>query len=248
MVGMEKTSLIKLAGIGPICVMAALLVGCAPQTVISSKHQVMVEASTHEEAIDIATKACADYDREILLSAQYRGGYWFKCLESEAERKVRLAPVRVRIIKQPTQLKQLKKDNAPKAEAKPLPKPLPPEKIEQKAAKPAPVKAPPTTVAKAVAKPDPVVARTSTASNSGSWVTFGSFRTEIRAENFVRAFNNNHPKLAREHSVMVNEIKLGPRGIFYRSQLGPFVDDSTAKSLCVDLKNKGSKCFVVSRR
>ncbi|MBT3791841.1 MAG: hypothetical protein HN658_06460 [Rhodospirillales bacterium] len=248
MVGIEKTSLLKLAGIGPVCVMAALLVGCAPQTVISNKHQVVVEANTHEEAINIATKACAGYDREILLSAQQRGGYWFKCLESKEDQQARKAAAQAKALKRSALLKQLMKKNPPKAEAKPLPKPLPTEKFEQKAAKPAPVKAPPITVAKAVAKPDPVVARTSTATNSGSWVTFGSFRTEIRAENFVRQFNSNHPKLAREHSVMVNEIKLGPRGIFYRSQLGPFVDDSKAKSLCVDLKNNGSKCFVVSRR
>lgn len=54
-----------------------------------------------------------------------------------------------------------------------------------------------------------------------------------------------YPALLGSRAMMVDAVKLGDRGTFYRLRTGPFPDREAARALCRELNGAGAECLVV---
>ena len=58
---------------------------------------------------------------------------------------------------------------------------------------------------------------------------------------------DRYPEVLKPLRLVVDEAKLGDRGVFYRVQAGAFGSQEGAIAACDSLINQGQACFVVVR-
>ena len=59
--------------------------------------------------------------------------------------------------------------------------------------------------------------------------------------------NDRHGTILSPFDLYVQEADLGPKGVYFRVQAGPFETRSKANALCAELKNQSVDCLVVER-
>ncbi|RAI28103.1 hypothetical protein CH340_23855 [Rhodoplanes serenus] len=104
--------------------------------------------------------------------------------------------------------------------------------ITPQAAAPAPARS-------AMATPTP------SAAESGNYVVqLSAQKTPEEARASFRAMQEKYPSVLSSRQVLVKKKDLGPKGIYYGSQVGPFASRDDAVQLCESLKAAGGNCIV----
>ena len=104
-----------------------------------------------------------------------------------------------------------------------------------------------------IAVPVRVAAGTSTTASDASpaprglRVQIGSFRSASDATAAWDKTVTAHQELIGQRQPYIVEADLGPRGIFYRLQIGPLHSSNEAKALCNALKARGQDCILAAR-
>lgn len=87
------------------------------------------------------------------------------------------------------------------------------------------------------------------ASNPIYRVQFASLRTKRNVEQYWNGLLVNHPELFKAQPYIVEEIKVGTRGTFYRLKVGEFGTGEEAKAFCegyvAEAKKSKDSCLVV---
>lgn len=212
---------------------------CAPQTIISNQQQAVIEASSATDAVALATKECAKFDRWPLL--QRHGGldYWFACNESDETAARRVKAQQEAAMRQAEDLRKaavaMPAPAAPSASAQPTALAL---KAEEGTARP-------SDMDKAAKAKRPREAK-STA--KGNWVQLGAFRDKTVAEKYVAEIRKAHAGVVDGHDVVMSEAKSRTRGTLHLARLGPYPKLTDARSACARLKSGGAACIVVAGR
>ncbi len=76
-------------------------------------------------------------------------------------------------------------------------------------------------------------------------VQLAAFRTRANAERGWQRLRAAHPDQLSDRVLIMREIDLGDRGIYYRVRTGPFADVTAAKAFCSLLRSRDQDCFVV---
>ncbi|ODR98937.1 hypothetical protein AUC68_07150 [Methyloceanibacter methanicus] len=100
-----------------------------------------------------------------------------------------------------------------------------------------------------VATAAPAAAAAATAAASSSYVVqLGSSQSQTDAlANFADA-QQKYPSLLGNYQPLVRKTDLGPKGTWYRLQVGPMADKDAAYKLCGQLKSKGhGDCLVMAQ-
>jgi cell division septation protein DedD len=93
------------------------------------------------------------------------------------------------------------------------------------------------------------VAAAAPATATSSYVVqLGSSKSQTDAlANFADA-QQKYPSLLSSYQPLVRKTDLGPKGTWYRLQVGPMADKDAAYRLCGQLKSKGhSDCLVMAQ-
>ena len=125
------------------------------------------------------------------------------------------------------------------------PAPAPP----QSRVAPAPQAMAPTTPATPRALPAPgpapqVAARPASAEAGGYMVQVSSERTQAHAQASYRALQAKYPAVLWSRRPTIKRADLGEKGIFFRTQVGPFASAEEAGKMCNSLKAAGGQCIV----
>ncbi len=138
------------------------------------------------------------------------------------------------------------------AKAPPVVPPVPVEQPAASAAAPAtpPTSAPTLTLAKPIptAPPAPPAppAPVANVSDAGRvTVQLAAYRTRANAERGWQRLRAAHPDQLGDRSLIMREIDLGDRGIYYRVRTGPFADVAAAKAFCSLLRPRDQDCLVI---
>jgi len=148
---------------------------------------------------------------------------------------------------------------APAAASTPAPPPapvaakappvVPPVPVEQPAASTAVPATPPTSAPTLTpAKPTPTAppAPAANVSDAGRvTVQLAAFRTRANAERGWQRLRAAHPDQLGDRALIMREIDLGDRGIYYRVRTGPFADVAAAKAFCSLLRTRAQDCLVI---
>ena len=107
----------------------------------------------------------------------------------------------------------------------------------------------PTTPATPRALPAPgpapqVAARSASAEAGGYVVQVSSQRTEADAQAWYRALQAKYPAVLGSRRPTIKRADLGEKGIFFRTQVGPFASAEEAGKMCNSLKAAGGQCIV----
>ena len=128
------------------------------------------------------------------------------------------------------------------------PAPAPP----QSRVAPAPQAMAPTTTTtpvtpRALPAPGPasqIAARPASAKAGGYVVQVSSQRTEADAQAWYRALQAKYPAVLGSRRPTIKRADLGEKGIFFRTQVGPFAAAEEAGKMCNSLKAAGGQCIV----
>ena len=128
------------------------------------------------------------------------------------------------------------------------PAPAPP----QSRVAPAPQAMAPTTAItpatpRALPAPGPasqIAARPASAKAGGYVVQVSSERTEADAQAWYRALQAKYPAVLGSRRPTIKRADLGEKGIFFRTQVGPFASAEEAGKMCNSLKAAGGQCIV----
>jgi len=118
--------------------------------------------------------------------------------------------------------------------------PAPPKPVAAPTA-PSPPEAPP---AAPPAAPSAAVANAATAGQVLAQIA--AFRTRANAEGGWQRLRTAYPDLLGNRALILHEVDLGERGIYYRVRTGPFADTAAAKAFCQQLRSRDQACVVVS--
>ncbi len=75
-------------------------------------------------------------------------------------------------------------------------------------------------------------------------VQVGSQRSEADAIASFRSVQAKYPSVLGGRQPIIRRADLGDKGIFYRTQVGPFASLEEASELCNNLKAAGGQCIV----
>src|SRR5215469_10018756 len=97
------------------------------------------------------------------------------------------------------------------------------------------------------AAPAPKLASTSSAPAGGGYVVqVSSQPSEAEAQTSFRSLQSKYPRQLGDREAITRRVDLGaPKGIYFRSLVGPFGSAGEAEQLCNDLKADGGKCIVL---
>jgi tetratricopeptide (TPR) repeat protein len=73
----------------------------------------------------------------------------------------------------------------------------------------------------------------------------GSERSDVDAREEWNRLLQQHPQILSDVSLTIEKADLGPRGTFYRVQVGPIRDAKEAQQRCAELSEQKAECFVV---
>jgi cell division septation protein DedD len=76
-------------------------------------------------------------------------------------------------------------------------------------------------------------------------VQLAAFRTRANAERGWQRLRAAHPDQLGGRALIMREIDLGDRGIYYRVRTGPFADVAAAKAFCSLLRTRAQDCLVI---
>jgi hypothetical protein len=85
---------------------------------------------------------------------------------------------------------------------------------------------------------------TATATGGGYVVQISSQRSEADAQASFRSLQSKYPREIGDREVIVRRADLGPKGIYYRTMVGPFGSAGDADQFCSGLKAAGGQCIV----
>jgi len=74
-----------------------------------------------------------------------------------------------------------------------------------------------------------------------------SLNSTDAAEKGWNRIKNRHQDLLGDMELLIKEVDLDDRGVFYRGQIVPFPNQATALDLCSQLKARKQDCLVVRR-
>lgn len=131
----------------------------------------------------------------------------------------------------------------PKAPAAPPPE-TPTETPPAPAAPQAPVAAPAAAPVAPPAAPSAAVANAATAGQVVAQIA--AFRTRANAEGGWQRLRAAHPEVLGDRPLILHEVDLGTRGIYYRVRTGPFADTAEAMAFCDRLRAQDQACVVIS--
>ena len=135
------------------------------------------------------------------------------------------------------------------AKAPPVMPPVPVEQQATSAAVPAMPPAPAPTLTPA--KPTPIAppappAPVANVSDAGRvTVQLAAFRTRANAERGWQRLRAAHPDQLGDRALIMRQIDLGDRGIYYRVRTGPFANVPAAKAFCSLLRARDQDCLVI---
>jgi hypothetical protein len=75
-------------------------------------------------------------------------------------------------------------------------------------------------------------------------VQVSSQRSEADAQASFRSLQSKFPRELGEREAIVRRADLGPKGIYFRTMVGPFGTAGDADQFCGDLKAAGGQCIV----
>ena len=78
----------------------------------------------------------------------------------------------------------------------------------------------------------------------GHVVQLSSQKSEAEAQASFRSLQGKYPSVLSGRQPLIHRVDLGPRGVFYRAQVGPFASAEQANELCSSLKAAGGQCVV----
>lgn len=136
---------------------------------------------------------------------------------------------------------------APTAPVPAAPVPAAPKPTAAPASPKTPMPAPaasPAAPAAPPAAPSAVVASAATAGQTIAQIA--AFRTRANAEGGWQRLRAAHPDLLGDRALILHEVDLGERGIYYRVRTGPFADTASAKAFCEQLRARDQGCVVIS--
>ncbi len=126
---------------------------------------------------------------------------------------------------------------------------VPPVPVEQQAASAAVPAMPPASAPTLTsAKPTPIAppAPAANVSDAGRvTVQLAAFRTRANAEDGWQRLRAAHPDQLGDRALIMREIDLGDRGIYYQVRTGPFADVAAAKAFCSQLRARDQDCLVI---
>jgi hypothetical protein len=94
--------------------------------------------------------------------------------------------------------------------------------------------------------PAPKLASTSSAPAGGAYLAqVSSQRSEAEAESAFRGLQSKYPRQLGDREATVRRVDLGPKGIYFRSLVGPFGSADDANQFCRNLKAEGADCLVL---
>jgi hypothetical protein len=76
-------------------------------------------------------------------------------------------------------------------------------------------------------------------------VQLAAYRTSANAERGWQRLRAMHPDQLGDRALIMREVDLGDRGIYYRVRTGPFADVAAAKAFCSLLRDRDQECFVI---
>jgi hypothetical protein len=91
--------------------------------------------------------------------------------------------------------------------------------------------------------PAPQSGRPASAEAGGYVVQVSSERTEADAQASYRALQAKYPAVLGSRHPTIRRADLGKRGLFFRTQVGPFAAAEEAGKLCNSLKAAGEQCI-----
>ena len=86
---------------------------------------------------------------------------------------------------------------------------------------------------------------TESAEAGGYVVQVSSQRTEADAQASYRALQAKYPAVLGSRRPTIKRADLGEKGIFFRTQVGPFAAVEEAGEMCNSLKAAGGQCIVL---
>ena len=89
-----------------------------------------------------------------------------------------------------------------------------------------------------------IAARPASAKAGGYVVQVSSQRTEADAQAWYRALQAKYPAVLGSRRPTIKRADLGEKGIFFRTQVGPFAAAEEAGKMCNSLKAAGGQCIV----
>ena len=89
-----------------------------------------------------------------------------------------------------------------------------------------------------------IAARPASAKPGGYMVQVSSQRTEAEAQAWYRALQAKYPAVLGSRRPTIKRADLGEKGIFFRTQVGPFASAEEAGKMCNSLKAAGGQCLV----
>ncbi len=135
------------------------------------------------------------------------------------------------------------------AKAPPVVPPVPVEQPAASAAAPAMPPAPvpiPTPARPTPTAPTAPPAPVANVSDAGRvTVQLAAFRTRANAERGWQRLRAAHPAQLGDRALIMREIDLGDRGIYFRVRTGPFSDVAAAKAFCSLLRSRDQDCVVI---
>ena len=132
------------------------------------------------------------------------------------------------------------------AKAPPVMPPVPVEQQATSAAVPAMPPAPAPTLTPAKPTPTAPPAPAANVSDAGRvTVQLAAFRTRANAERGWQRLRAAHPDQLGDRALIMRQIDLGDRGIYYRVRTGPFANVPAAKAFCSLLRARDQDCFVI---
>jgi len=102
---------------------------------------------------------------------------------------------------------------------------------------------PPDRVATAPAS-GPRLAATSSSAGGGYMAQLSSQHSEAEAQASFHTLQSKYPKELGDREAIVRRADLGPKGIYYRTMVGPFGTATDANQFCGGLKAVGGQCIV----
>jgi cell division septation protein DedD len=80
--------------------------------------------------------------------------------------------------------------------------------------------------------------------SGGYLVQVASQRTEADAQQSFRVLQQKYPAVLGNQRASIRRVDLGEKGIYYRTQVGPFASAEEANEMCGSLKAAGGQCIV----
>jgi SPOR domain len=75
-------------------------------------------------------------------------------------------------------------------------------------------------------------------------VQLSSQKSESEAQSVFRSLQAKFPNELGDRKPIVRRADLGPKGVFYRTMVGPFASSQEAAKFCASYKAAGGQCVV----